>query len=60
MEKGATKKTPKKNKPSSDKDTLSESSESSEDDGSVLRGWLILGKNIADSIQKKCEVEYIH
>ena len=57
MEKGATKKTPKKNKPSSDEDTLSESSE---DDGSVLRGWLILGKNIADSIQKKCEVEYIH
>ena len=57
MEKGATKKTPKKNKPSSDKDTLSESSE---DNGSVLRGYLILGKNIADSIQKKCEVEYIH
>ena len=58
MEKGATKKTPKKNKPSSDKDTLSKSLE--DDDGSVLRGWLILGKNIADSIQKKCEVEYIH
>ena len=57
MEKGATKKTPKKNKPSSDEET---SSESSEDDGSVLRGWLILGKNIADSIQKKCGVEYIH
>lgn len=50
MEKGAAKKTHKKNKSSSDKDI------SSEDDGSVPRGPLILGKIIADSIQKKCEV----
>lgn len=50
MEKGAVRKTPKKNKSSSDKDT------SSKDDSSSLRGPLILGKIIADSIQKKCEV----
>lgn len=44
------KNTPKKSKSLSDKDT------SSEDDGSVLRGPLILGKIIANSIEKKCEV----
>ena len=49
MEKGAVKKTPKK-KSSSDKDT------SSEDDNSVLRGPLILGKIITNSIEKRCEV----
>ena len=52
MERMVTKKTIKKSKSSSDKDT------SSEDDDSVLRGPLILGKIIADSIQKKCEVMY--
>ena len=50
MERGAAKKTPKKSRSLSDKDA------SSEDDSSVLRGPLILGKIIADSIQRKCEV----
>ena len=50
MDKGVAKKTPKKSKSSSDIDT--------EDDGSVLRGPLILGKIIADSLQKKSEVIY--
>jgi len=45
MERGAAKKTPKKSRSLSDKD-----------DSSVLRGPLILGKIIADSIQRKCEV----
>ena len=50
MERGVAKKTPKKSRSLSDKDA------SSEDDSSVLRGPLILGKIIADSIQRKCEV----